>query len=64
MDEPYEILEQIRHSFKLKLLDLIKVHLIFHAEKLRKDPGNLLPGQDNLKSLPLEVQKGEIEYEV
>ena len=44
MEGLYEILEQIGHSFKLKLLESIKVHLVFHAEKLRKDPGDLLPG--------------------
>ena len=44
MEGPYEILEQIGHLFKLKLPELIKVHLVFHAEKLRKDPGNSLPG--------------------
>jgi hypothetical protein len=44
MDGLYEILEQIGHSFKLKLPESIKVHLVFHAKKLRKDPRNPLPG--------------------
>jgi len=43
MEGLYEILEQIGHLFKLKLLESIKVHLVFYAEKLRKDPGNPLP---------------------
>jgi hypothetical protein len=42
MDGLYEILEQIGHSFKLKLPESIKVHPVFYAEKLCKDPGNLL----------------------
>jgi hypothetical protein len=44
MDGPYEILEQIGHSFKLKLLESIKVHLVFYAKKLRKDLKNPLLG--------------------
>jgi hypothetical protein len=44
MEGLYEILEQVRYFFKLKLPELIKIHLVFHAEKLYKDPGNPLPG--------------------
>jgi hypothetical protein len=44
MDGPYKVLEQIGHSFKLKLPESIKVHPVFYIEKLRKDPRNLLPG--------------------
>jgi len=43
MEGPYEILEQISYLFKLKLLESIKVHLVFYAEKLYKDPRNPLP---------------------
>ncbi len=42
----------------------MKVHPIFHAEKLRKDPGNPLPGQANPEPPPLVLQDGEEEYEV
>ena len=42
MDSLYEILKQIGHSFKLKLPESIKVHPVFYAKKLRKDPRNLL----------------------
>ena len=42
MDGLYEILEQIGHSFKLKLPESIKVHPVFYAKKLCKDPRNLL----------------------
>ena len=44
MDGPYEILEQIGHSFKLKLPESIKVHPVFYAKKLCKDPKNPLLG--------------------
>ena len=43
MDGPYKILEQISHSFKLKLPKSIKVHPVFYAKKLRKDLKNPLP---------------------
>jgi hypothetical protein len=43
MDGPYKILEQIGHSFKLKLPESIKVYPVFYAKKLCKDPRNLLP---------------------
>ena len=44
MDSLYKILEQIGHSFKLKLPESIKVHPVFYAEKLRKDLKNPLLG--------------------
>jgi len=44
MDKLYEVLEQIGHSFRLKLLESIKVYLVFYAKKLCKDPNNPLLG--------------------
>jgi hypothetical protein len=64
MEGPYEILEQVGHSFKLKLPESMKVHPVFHAEKLRRDPGNPLPGQANPDLPPLELEDGNEEYEV
>lgn len=64
MEGPYEILEQIGHSFKLKLPDTMRVHPVFHAEKLRKDPNNPLPGQSNPEPPALELDDGSEEYEV
>jgi hypothetical protein len=64
MEGPYEILEQVGHSFKLKLPDSMKIHPVFHAEKLRRDPNNPLPGQANPEPPPLELEDGETEYEV
>jgi hypothetical protein len=64
MEGPYKILEQVRHSFKLKLPESMKIHSVFHAEKLRKDSGNPLPRQANPDPPPLELEDGETEYEV
>jgi hypothetical protein len=64
MDGLYEVLEQIGHSFKLKLLESIKVHPVFYAKKLCKDPRNPFLGQTNLEPPLLEVEDGEIEYKV
>jgi len=64
MDSLYKILEQIGHSFKLKLPESIKVHPVFYAKKLCKDPRNPLPGQTNPEYALIEVQEGEEEYEV
>ena len=64
MEGPYEILEQVGHSFRLKLPDSMKIHLVFHTEKLRKDPSNLLPKQDNPRPLSLELEDSEAEYEM
>src|SRR6266536_63615 len=63
MDGPYEILEQISHSFRLRLPESIKVHPVFHADRLRKDPDNPLEGQSNPDPPPLQVNDQE-EYEV
>jgi transposase InsO family protein len=64
MEGPYEILEQVGHSYRLKLPESMKIHPVFHAEKLRKDPNNPLPGQANPDPPPLELDDGEMEYEV
>jgi hypothetical protein len=44
MEGLYKILEQVGHSFKLRLLDSMKIHSVFHVEKLQKDSSNSLPG--------------------
>jgi transposase InsO family protein len=64
IEGPYEILEQIGHSYKLKLPASMKIHPVFHAEKLRKDAGDPLPGQANPEPTPLELEDGNEEYEV
>ena len=63
MNSLYKILEQIRYSFKLKLPDSIKVHLVFYVDYLQKDPDNLLLGQSN-PNQPMLQMNGQDEYEV
>ena len=63
MAGPFKIIEQIGHSFKLQLPNSMKVHPVFHAEKLRRAPEDPLPGQRNLEPPPLQVNDHD-EYEV
>ena len=63
MAGPYEIIEQIGHSFKLKLPPSMKVHPVFHAEKLRLAPEDPLPGQRNPEPPAIQINDQE-EYEV
>ena len=64
MEGPFEILEQVGHSFRLKLPNSIKIHPVLYTNKLQKDPGNPLPGQSNPQPPPLELEEGEQEYKV
>ena len=41
---PFEILEQVGHSYRLKLPDSVKVYPVFYAKYLRKALKDLLPG--------------------
>jgi len=63
MASSFEVLKQIGHSYKLKLLDSIKVHPVFHAKKLRKHPDNPLPGQP-MDNTPLVPVNNQVEYKV
>jgi hypothetical protein len=60
---PFEILEMVGHSYRLKLPASYRVWPVFHADRLRKDPGNPLPGQVNPEPGAEEVN-GELEWEV
>jgi hypothetical protein len=53
MEGLFEILKQIGYSFKLKLPETCKVHPVFYAEKLCKDPVNPLLGQANTEPPPI-----------
>ena len=60
---PFRILERYGNAFKLDLPDSIKVHPVFNADKLRKEPNDPLEGQVNKAPPPIEVD-GEQEWEV
>jgi len=59
----YEILKRAGNSYKVKLLDTIKVHLVFPLDKLRKASNDPLLGQQNDPLLPIQVS-GNDEWEV
>ena len=64
MAVPFEIVDQVGHSFRLKLPEIMKVYPVFYTKKLRKDPDNPLLGQANPNPPPLVLEDGEEEYEV
>ena len=47
MARPFEILEKIGNSNKVKLPDTMKIHDVFSADRLQKDTGDPLPEQEN-----------------
>jgi hypothetical protein len=51
----YEVLEKIGNLYKVKLLNLIKVHPIFLLDKLQKAATDPLPRQRNELLLPIQV---------
>jgi len=44
MAGPYEILKRVGNAYKVKLLELIRVHLVFLLDKLYKVLDDLLSG--------------------
>jgi len=44
MASPYEILERVGNAYKVKLLESIRVHLVFSPDKLYKASNDPLSG--------------------
>ena len=63
MDRLYKILEKVGNSYRVELLESIKVHSVFSLDKLRKAATDPLPGQKNVPPLPIQVN-GDNEWEV
>jgi hypothetical protein len=59
----YKIFEKVGYSFKVKLLDSIKIHPVFSLDWLRKAINNPLPKQYN-NPLPLIQIAKDKEWEV
>jgi transposase InsO family protein len=60
---PFEVLEQVGHSYRLKLPAGSQIHDVFAPDVLRKDPEDPLPGQEPPKPPGIPIQ-GVEEWEV
>jgi hypothetical protein len=60
---PFKIDKMVGHSYQLDLPPSYRIWPIFHADRLRKDPANPLPGQTNEEPGSTKVN-GELEWEV
>ena len=64
MAGPYKIIKKCGHSQKIKLPKFIKIWPVFHTQLLRKAATNPLPSQINEPPPPIQVDKGDDEWEV
>ena len=49
--------------FRLELPPRMRIHDVFHTDRLRRAPMNPLPGQEEIPEPPMEI-KGEEKWEV
>ena len=63
MAGPYKILKKVGYSFKVKLLESIKIYPIFSLNCLQKAADNPLPRQYNDPLPPIQIAKNE-EWEI
>jgi hypothetical protein len=52
---PYPIIAMKSHSYVIDLPPHMKIHNVFHADRLWKDPQNPLPGQKEEPEEPIEI---------
>ena len=55
----YKILKKVKHFFKVKLPDLMKIHFIFFLNWLRKAANDPLPRQYNNPLPPIQIVEDE-----
>ena len=60
---PFPIIEKVGNAFRVLLPPQIKVHNVFHPDRLRKHPMNPLPRQRQDTPEPINVN-GKEEYEL
>jgi hypothetical protein len=63
MAGPYRVLAKEEHSYRVELPASMKIHPVFPAESLRRNPNNPLPSQANAPPPPVNVTADD-EYEV
>jgi transposase InsO family protein len=60
---PFKVLEKVGNSYRLDLPATMKVYNVFPASKLRRDPNDPLPGQEQEPPLPINIT-GDDEWEL